>query len=60
MELRGEVVDKRVDADGEHVVEVSTSAVNQRGENTMPGNAVIALPTRDGAVPAAKRARTSA
>lgn len=58
VELRGEVVDKRVDADGEHVVEVSTSAVNQRGENTMPGSAVIALPTRDGDVPAVRRART--
>jgi hypothetical protein len=62
VELRGEVTGKRVDDDGEHVVEISTSAVNQRGENTMPGSAVIALPTRDGlgsgASPAVKRARS--
>jgi acyl dehydratase len=60
VELRGEVVGKRVDDDGEHVVDISTSAVNQRGENTMPGNAVIALPTKAGAVPAANRARVTA
>jgi acyl dehydratase len=59
VELRGEVVAKRVDDDGEHVVEISTSAVNQRGENSMPGNAVVALPTKDGDVPAAKRARSA-
>jgi acyl dehydratase len=62
VELRGEVTGKRVDDDGEHVVEIKTTAVNQRGENTMPGSAVIALPTREGlgsgASPAAKRART--
>jgi len=60
VELRGEVVGKRVDDDGEHVVDINTQAVNQRGETTMPGNAVIALPTRAGAVPAANRARTRA
>jgi predicted aconitase with swiveling domain len=55
--LTGEVIDKRVDADGEHVVDVSTVARNQRGETVMPGSAVIALPTRDGAdSPAARRA----
>lgn len=58
VELRGEVIDKRVDDDGEHVVEVRTSAVNQRDENSMPGGAVIALPTKDGDVPVARRART--
>jgi hypothetical protein len=52
------VTGRRVDDDGEHVVDVVTSAVNQRGETTMPGSAVIALPTRDGVVPAAQRART--
>jgi acyl dehydratase len=59
VELRGEVTDKRVEADGEHVVEITTSAVNQRGENTMPGSAVVALPSREeqGSSPAARRAR---
>jgi len=57
VELTGEVIGKRVDADGEHVVDVSTVARNQRGETVMPGSAVIALPTRDGAdSPAARRA----
>lgn len=60
VELRGVVTGKRVDDDGEHVVDVETTAVNQRGETTMPGSAVIALPTKDGVVPAAKRARTGA
>jgi acyl dehydratase len=58
IELTGEVIGKRVDGDGEHVVDVRTAARNQRGENVMPGSAVIALPTRDGAdSPAARRAR---
>jgi len=58
IELRGEVTGKRVDADGEHVVEITTKAVNQRGEIVMPGSAVIALPSRDLAgSPAARRVR---
>ena len=57
VELTGEVTGKRVDESGEHVVDVRTAAVNQRGENTMPGHAVVALPVRgeDGS-PAARRA----
>ncbi|MDT7564894.1 MAG: hypothetical protein QOI50_7082 [Pseudonocardiales bacterium] len=58
IELRGEVTGKRVDDDGEHVVDVVTKAVNQRGETVMPGSAVVALPTREGSgSPAASRAR---
>jgi len=61
VELTGEVTDTRVDDDGEHVVDVRTAAVNQRGETVMPGWAVIALPTRDAAVsPAGARARGKA
>ena len=58
IELRGEVTGKRIDADGEHVVDIATKAVNQRGETAMPGSAVIALPSRaeDGS-PAGRRAR---
>jgi hypothetical protein len=57
IELSGEVTGKRVDADSEHVVDVRTVALNQRGENVMPGSAVIALPTRDGvSSPAGRRA----
>lgn len=58
VELTGEVVGKRVDDDGEHVVDLRTSAVNQRGETVMPGTAVVALPTREGTgSPAGRRAR---
>ncbi len=60
IELSGEVTGKRVDADGEKVVDVRTVARNQRDETVMPGSAVIALPTRDGAdSPAARRAQES-
>lgn len=44
--LHGEVEAKEVDADGDHVVKVKTWAVNQRGQQVMPGDAVIKLPTR--------------
>jgi hypothetical protein len=58
------VTGKRVDDEGEHVVEIRTAAVNQRGETVMPGSAVIALPVRGielGAEsPAGRRARRDA
>jgi acyl dehydratase len=60
IELRGEITGKRVDEDGEHVVDIKTTAVNQRGETVMPGAAVVALPSRtEDTVPAARRARQS-
>jgi hypothetical protein len=46
--LGGRVTAKRIDDDGEHVVEVETWARNQRGDDVMPGSAVIALPARSG------------
>jgi acyl dehydratase len=58
VDLTGEVVGKRVDDEGEHVVDVRTAARNQRGETVMPGSAVVALPSKDGSQsPAARRAR---
>lgn len=57
IELGGEVTDKRVEDDGEHVVEVTTWARNQRGDDVMPGSAVVALPVRDEQSPVARRAR---
>jgi acyl dehydratase len=44
--LGGQVVGKDNDADGDHVVHVTTWARNQRGQEVMPGVATIALPTR--------------
>ena len=37
---------KEVDADGDHVVRMTTWANNQRGQEVMPGTAVIKLPHR--------------
>jgi hypothetical protein len=54
--LGGEVTGKRV-VDGRHLVDVSTFARNQRGDDVMPGTATVALPTREGANPARDRAR---
>jgi hypothetical protein len=56
--LGGEIVDKRIEDDGEAVVEVRTNAINQRGQNVMPGTAVLALPRRgDDATPVSRRLR---
>jgi hypothetical protein len=56
--LSGTVTAKRIDDDGEHVVDLETRAVNQRGENVMPGRAVVALPSRSTFdSPAGSRAR---
>jgi len=42
--LGGKVIGKEVDADGDHVVHVTTWATNQRGQDVMPGTATIVLP----------------
>lgn len=56
--LGGEVVGKEVDDNGEHIVKVTTFARNQRGDDVMPGTAVIALPSRSNTqTPASARAR---
>jgi acyl dehydratase len=52
----GKVTRKYVDGDGEYCVDVETSAVNQRGEDVMPGQATIALASREkGLCPVTKR-----
>lgn len=45
--LGGRVEAKEIDADGDAVVRLTTWAHNQRGQNAMPGTAVIALPCRE-------------
>lgn len=57
VELGGRVSGKRVLDTGEHVVDVTTYARNQRGDDVMPGTAVVALPTCDQPSPVARRAR---
>jgi len=44
--LKGKVVRKYVDEE-DYCVDIETSAMNQRGENTMPGYSIVALPSRD-------------
>jgi acyl dehydratase len=48
--LGGRVVAKEVDEDGDHVVHLETWAQNQRGQECMPGSAILALPTRSSEV----------
>jgi hypothetical protein len=43
--LGGRIDAKEVDADGNHLVRITTWAHNQRDQNVMPGTAVLALPT---------------
>jgi acyl dehydratase len=44
--LGGRVTAKEVDSDGDHVVQIETWARNQRGQEVMPGSAVVVLPSR--------------
>jgi acyl dehydratase len=44
--LGGRVTAKEVDEDGDHVVHLETWAQNQRGQECMPGSAVVVLPAR--------------
>jgi hypothetical protein len=46
VQLGGRVEAKEVDANGDHIVRLTTWAHNQRGQNVMPGTAEIALPVR--------------
>jgi acyl dehydratase len=45
--FRGKVVDKFIDEDNEPCVGIEIHAVNQRGEDTTPGYAVVVLPSRE-------------
>jgi acyl dehydratase len=45
--LRGTVTRKFIDENGDYCVDVEVHAVNQRHEDVMPGQAVVALPSRD-------------
>lgn len=47
IKIKGKVVGKFVDDEGEYCVSVKTNAVNQRGENVMPGEATISLPSKE-------------
>jgi acyl dehydratase len=44
--LRGTIIDKFIDDEGECCVKIETHVVNQRAEDVMPGYGVVALPSR--------------
>ncbi len=46
---KAEVVDKRIEQ-GAHVVDLTLAVVNQLGDTTAQGTAVVELPSRAGAV----------
>jgi acyl dehydratase len=46
--LNGKVVKKYIDDEGDHCVEIERHAVNQRGEDVMPGYVIVALPSKAG------------
>ena len=44
----GKITKKYIDPGGEYCVDIETHAINQRGEDVMPGDATIALRTKNG------------
>jgi acyl dehydratase len=54
--LKGRINKKYRDESGECCVDIETETVNQRGENVMPGQATVILPSReDGTFPLERR-----
>ncbi|MCU1395537.1 MAG: acyl dehydratase [Ilumatobacteraceae bacterium] len=49
--LSGEVVDKRVEPTGQHVVDIQLKMINQRDTETAFGKATVALPTKETGLP---------
>ncbi|MFC1871762.1 MaoC family dehydratase N-terminal domain-containing protein [Chloroflexota bacterium] len=45
--FQGKVTEKFIDDEGEPCVEIETHAINQRGQDCMPGHSTITLPSRD-------------
>lgn len=45
--LKGKITKKYVDSEGDYCVDIERHAVNQRGEDVMPGYAIVALPSKD-------------
>lgn len=46
--IKGKVSRKYIDENGEYCVDIETNAINQRGEDTMPGRGTVILPSREG------------
>jgi len=45
--LKGKITKKYIDSEGDYCVEIERHAVNQRGEDVMPGYAIVALPSKN-------------
>jgi acyl dehydratase len=45
--IKGKIKNKYIDGDGEYCVDIETSALNQRGEEVMPGDATVVLPSKE-------------
>jgi acyl dehydratase len=45
--LKGKVIKKYVDENGEHCVDIETHGTNQREEDTIPGESTVILPSRE-------------
>lgn len=54
--LKGKVTKKYIDSEGDYCVEIGRHAINQRGEEVMPGYAIVALPSKDNKVSPLKKA----
>ena len=52
LRIKGEVTGKWIGKSGIGYVECKIASINQRGENIMPGNGVIALPQKGKPLPA--------
>lgn len=52
--LKGKVTKKYIDSDGDYCVEIERHAINQRGEDVMPGYATVALPLKKNEVSSRK------
>jgi len=44
--FKGKVIKKYIDENGEYCVDIETHGINQRGEDTMPGESTVILPSR--------------
>lgn len=44
--LKGTITEKFVDEDNDYCVKIETTTTNQRGEEVMPGYAIVALPSK--------------
>lgn len=45
--LKGKVIKKYVDENGEYCVDIETHGINQRGDDTIPGQSTVILPSRE-------------